>query len=128
MSDNPYAAVQVGLTTGPSDATSNSILSIARRVFLAWEKLRIAFIGILAVPTILMLAASSQVNLSLFILIGFGAVVANVCYMAGPIFETYMQWLGIRTLWLRATLFAAGTLFTAVAAIISIGLQIGMFR
>lgn len=127
MSDNPYASVPVVETSTHSALASDSVMKIARAVFLDWEKLRPAFIGILAVPTLAMIGLSSERPVELFLLVGFGAVVANVCYMAGPIVETYIRWLGLRSMWPRFAMFASGTLLTMLAAIVSLGFFLKFF-
>ena len=128
--ENPY--------TAPTDAplpveTSNerSLMEIAKSTFLAWEKLRIFYIAILAIFCIVCILVVSSVQANtmaglscdwvelLFMLIG-GAVFANVCFFAGPIVETYAYWLGASAGWLRISLFAIGTIFTSVLAYLSI--------
>ena len=128
--ENPY--------TAPTDAplpveTSNerSLMEIAKSTFLAWEKLRIFYIAILAIFCIVCILVVSSVQANtmaglsrswvelLFALIG-GAVFANVCFFAGPIVETYAYWLGASAGWLRISLFAIGTIFTSVLAYLSI--------
>ena len=47
-----------------------------------------------------------------------GAVIANICYFAGPILETYITWLGYRGRWLRIVLFVLGTLLSCTLALI----------
>ncbi len=96
-------------------------MTIARSVFLAWEKLRIAYILILAVVTLLltgMSGANAFRNWQLLPLIVVGAFVANIAYFAGPSVETYVRWLGYNKIWPRWFMFVVGTLF-------AIGLAIG---
>ncbi len=123
MTDNPYAVGPVAERSAVvnSNPASESPMELARSVFLAWEKLRPVFIGILGVPTLVMVGFSGQRDLSLVFLIAFGAIVANACYMAGPIAETYLRWLGLRSPYIRLGMFGAGTILTLVAAFLSLG-------
>ncbi len=119
MSDNPYAAVDPG-TPPTHRGNVDSLAGIARSVFLAWEKLRVAFIAILALPTLLFLFLYGLQSASAMVLIVGGAVVANVCYMAGPMVETYVRWLGYHSIWPRIFMFTSGTLLTLVVAMVSL--------
>lgn len=119
MADNPYAATQtISLETSiePGDA-DRSLLAIARSVFLAWEKLRIAYVVILTLLTVLLIGLSGILDLRLLRLIILGAVVANVGFFAGPTIETYVRWLGYNKAWPRWFMFLAGTLLAMLLAI-----------
>ena len=128
--ENPYTAptdTPLPVETGDE----RSLMEIAKSTFLAWEKLRIFYIAILAIFCIVCILVVSSVQANtmaglshswvelLFALIG-GAVFANVCFFAGPIVETYVCWLGASAGWLRISLFAIGTIFTSVLACLSI--------
>ena len=96
MTENPYTATP---TTFPhaipeTEVVQTSLLAIARSVFLAWEKLRIAYVILLALITVLFTGVTGILNLRLLRLIVLGAVVANVAYFAGPTVEKYVRWLG----------------------------------
>lgn len=103
-----------------------SIVALAKPVFIAWERLRIAFILLLGAFTMVLAIPGVIHNgpqLLAFrglIMIGEGAIVANVCYFAGPIIETYVRWLGYDRKWVRWFLFAGGTVLTAILALISL--------
>lgn len=101
----------------PSTTASNSnLMEIARSTFLAWEKLRFLYIGLLGTLTLL-LCGREIVNIEILMIVIAGAFVANVCYFAGPILETYVSWLGLKGKWFRWMLFTVGTLFTMVLAV-----------
>jgi hypothetical protein len=51
-------------------------------------------------------------------------VVANLCYFAGPIVETYIVWLGFRAAWVRIVLFVLGTLFSCILAFATVAGQL----
>jgi hypothetical protein len=124
MSENPYSSPLV-LETSPEHKTSaapfttasnSNLMEIARSTFLAWEKLRFLYIGLLGTLTLL-LCGREIVNIEILMLVIAGAFVANVCYFAGPILETYVSWLGLKGKWFRWMLFTVGTLFTMVLAV-----------
>jgi hypothetical protein len=39
-----------------------------------------------------------------------GAALANLCFMAGPMADAYLSWLGLRSRWVTAGLFVCGLL------------------
>lgn len=115
MPENPY--------TSPTSDASDSVQAvpqtlgvIAKSTFLAWERLRVIYIILLGLLTLL-LAGPELLRLRTMVMIVEGAIVANVCYFAGPTMETYVRWLGYRGKWLRWFLFISGTLVSAVLAI-----------
>jgi len=117
-SENPYSSPPA-LSVSPPDSVPSTFGGIARSTFLAWEKLRLVYVGLLAAVTLLLAAldpSRSFTSLRFWIPVVEGAVVANVCYFAGPIIETYVTWLGFRGRWLRYTLFVLGTLFSIMLA------------
>ncbi len=89
---------------------------IAKWTFLAWERLRVIYIILLGLLTLL-LAGPELLRLRTMVMVVEGAIVANICYFAGPIIEIYVRWLGYRGKWLRWFLFISGTLVSAVLAI-----------
>lgn len=124
MSDNPYSS-PVALEPSPGLKTSSEpkpgesnirLMDIARSTFLAWEKLRFLYIGLLGTFT-LILCGREIVNIEILIMVIGGAFIANVCYFAGPILETYVSWLGLKGKWFRWLLFTVGTLFTTVLSV-----------
>ena len=94
---------------------------IARTTFLAWERLRLIYISVLGVLTLLLGWGSFGV-FEYWLTVAAGAVVANVCFFAGPIVETYITWLGYQGKWLRTLLFTVGTLFTCVLAVAALAI------
>jgi len=98
---------------------NTSLTTLARRIFLAWERLRILYIALLALLT-LVLAGTQIFEPEMLALVVGGAIVSNVCYFAGPIVETYITWLGYDGKRIRWLLFAGGTLMTAMVAYMSI--------
>ena len=119
MTENPYSSPTTTTFTDSSSPKSSerSLLTIARTVFLAWEKLRIVYVIILSVVTLMLTGATGFSNWQVLRLIIEGAVVANVAYFAGPTIETYIQWLGYERMWPRWLMFGSGTLLSIVLAV-----------
>ena len=127
MTENPFAASVVEDSSPAEQTRSTKLGSIARETFIAWEKLRLVYNAILVPLCIGLILLASRAtpqphvtDLMLWASCIFGGVVANACYFAGPIIETYVAWLGLPSRTLRYVLFTLGTLFTAVAAVASI--------
>ncbi len=126
---NPYQSSQVvsDVPTVDPNATDVGLEAIARRTFWEWEKLRLWFNGVLTAWTLLVAALFTEPlfrDPRLWTLATAGGVVANICFFAGPIVETYFTWLGWRafgTRGLRWVIFALGTLATAMVAALAVG-------
>jgi hypothetical protein len=78
---------------------------------LRWERLRVLYnlllVGLVLLPT----GGSFQLpSLREVPVLAVGAVLANLCFMAGPVAEAYLSWLGLRSRWVTAGLFAGGLL------------------
>lgn len=117
MTDNPYTSPISDSGIESSSADEEPLGRIGRRVFLAWEKLRLVYIGILAAVTIAFVLPDLDNTIFAieFWSMGiFGAIGANVCYFIGPAIETYVTWLGYRGKWLRWILFQVGTVFSSL--------------
>lgn len=126
MNDNPYAisteqSVETFDAKLPND---ESLLSIAKTVFLAWEKLRVIYLCILTLLTFFLVGFSGMFNFSLMISIMFGAFFANAFYFAGPVIDTYIRWLGYTHSWPRWVMFVGGTILSIVLAIGVLGSQL----
>jgi hypothetical protein len=96
---------------GEQATTHLSWLPALRSIVLRWERLRILYnlvlLGLVLVPT----GGSFQLpSLRELPVLAIGAVLANLCFMAGPVAEVYMSWLGLRSRWVTAGLFAGGLL------------------
>ena len=42
---------------------------------------------------------------------------ANMLYLAGPVLDTYIRWLGYRENWPRFAMFVSGTALSALLAV-----------
>lgn len=85
----------------------------ARTIFLRWERLRLPYNALLLALTAgwLLLVRDELVLPGLLeagSILVVGAVLANLCFTVGPLVETYVSWLGLRTRTLTPLLFALG--------------------
>jgi hypothetical protein len=81
----------------------------ARSVFLAWEKLRIAFNAILA--AVVLLSAGSAISEGAFWrFLVWGALGANLCFCLGPVVEGYLSLLGSNRQAARWVVFSLGVM------------------
>ena len=131
MHDNPYSSaathpIEDSLEERSIEAASQSgtLQSIAKKTFLAWEKLRVLYVAILAAVTFALTGTHLFRDFRLVGLCVEGAVLANIAYFAGPVIETYVRWLGYNRDWPRWVMFVLGTLFTIGLAIVAIAMLI----
>ncbi len=133
MDGNPYS-VPSGevlppstLTSDSDNASSNSFAATAREIFLAWEKLRLFYVGVLAVVTLAlgaMIPNGGMASARFWIVVVEGAIFSNVCFFAGPIVETYLAWLDQRPNWLRIAMFLAGTTVSILIVLVVLAGQL----
>lgn len=122
MSANPFSTPPVDSTppaTAVSQSSRSEFMGMARSTFLAWEKLRVVYVLVLGTLTLL-LTGFRIIEIDILIPLVFGGFVANVCYFAGPIVETYVRFLGYRGKVLRWVLFTTGLFLTAILAVASL--------
>lgn len=114
MSESPYVAPANSSMddSGSRKSSERSLLNLGRDVFLAWERLRIVYLIILALVTLTLAGPTVFSNWRLVRLIIKGSVAANVAYFAGPTIETYVRWLGHERTWPRWVMFGCGTLLS----------------
>lgn len=109
------------------------VLEMARPIFIQWEKLRIIYNVVLVFVTLgisgsilvpQMQTAGFESYLKLLSHLSFtalcGAVIANLCFFAGPLLETYVKWLWSQFRFPRTALLIAGTLFASFLAALTI--------
>ncbi len=92
------------------------LLRIAKTTFLAWEKLRLLYVLILAAFTLIVVDPLGIFDPRYTFAILGGAFVANLAYFAGPLLETYIRWLGYDRSWPRWFFFIGGTLLSMMLA------------
>jgi len=118
---NPYTAPQAeAVRSGDTESVAQRTLGqVAKGVFLDWEKMRLAYIAILVFFTLL-IGWSELGNPIFWGVCVVGAVVTNLCYFLGPIVDTYVRWLGFRSVALRWIMFTLGTLLTMAGVVVTI--------
>lgn len=81
--------------------------------FRGWEKLRLSYnlilAGILLVSHLPVMKGEFFTPMALLIWL-VGAAIANLCFLAGPLAEAYLYWLGIRSRFVKPLLFLGGVL------------------
>lgn len=106
MVDNPHLIPLV----------DSKLKTIAKSTFLAWERLRIVFVILLGLLT-LIFSGPKLLQFRTLVLIAEGAIVANICYFAGPIIEICVRWIGYDRIWVRWFLFVSGMALTGILAV-----------
>lgn len=127
MESNPYTAPSsvptnqrdAAMSPSDNDANDPTLLQIAKPVFRSWEKLRVVYVGLLTLLTLVLLGRE-LLTLRVLAEVVFGAIAVNVAFFAGPILETYVRWLGYRGPFLRWVLFGLGTLFSILVTLIAL--------
>ena len=126
MTINPYSSSSLETPSEevvPTATHSQTLVEIVKTTFLAWERLRIIYVLLLGILTVV-LVGPQPIHIPIVIVIAGGAVLANLCYFAGPILESYVRWLGYRGIGLRWFLFIGGTLLTAMLEIALLGARL----
>ena len=101
--------------TDQNDNKLKPLSEFVKPIFMKWEKLRIPYNLILALVLILSHGASMGWRfLHPFVLLIWliGAVLANLCFLTGPVAESYIAWLGLRSRFVTIGLFVGGVLIS----------------
>lgn len=135
--ENPYSAPVVDVVADAGSQVVNPVrgpkpplLAVAKETFLAWEKLRLIYVGVL---TFIVLALVSLFEPRLFGHLPFwksciaGAIFVNICYLAGPVTDTILSWVYFRSLGMRWTLFSTGLIIASFMAIVGTLVEIAFF-
>ena len=86
-----------------------------------WERLRIVYNALLvAVSLGVLLLTFGLGSLSNWIELVLGALLANLCFCAGPIVSAYMAWFNIRSRGFDLLMFGAGTTLSVIWAFLAI--------
>ncbi len=121
INDAPSSTADDGLNAPPPPTSSTA--EMLRSTFFLWEQLRLIYNLVLVVVVVTVTAWNDP---SKFLLPHFwglvipGAVVANLCFFAGPVADSYLRWLGLRHESVTAGIFTLGTLLAIVLAIFSV--------
>src|SRR5688572_23793886 len=103
---NPYQSPSE--VNAPASAAASPDEATAREVFLAWEKLRLPYNVVLALVALGGLALEGTEFVErreLLKALAGGAVLANLCFCAGPCAEGYLVWIGTRRRATRVVVF-----------------------
>jgi hypothetical protein len=87
-------------------------LPVLRSTLIRWERLRILY-NLILIAIVVLPVGGGPVELPELAdlpILAVGAVLANLCYLAGPAAESYLAWLGLRSRWVTLALFAGGVL------------------
>jgi hypothetical protein len=118
---NPYAPPSApGPWVKAAESSDKSLLALAKRVFFAWEKLRVVYIALLVVETVALIGPLLLFDERIFFMVVEGAIVVNLFFFAGPVVETSIRWLGYERQWPRWAMFISGTGVTMAATSIAI--------
>jgi hypothetical protein len=124
---NPYRAPES--TPGEEDWIAPADPAMLRRerkyaaigrVMVTWEKLRVVYnatLGLTVIAVGVTLIGVSSGGVWVFRVATLGAVVANVCFCAGPVVDGYLTWLGFRSPIITGVLFVAGTSLAMLLAL-----------
>jgi hypothetical protein len=96
-----------------------SFFASAKRICIEWEKLRILYNGALIAWVVYLVEANQPALFETFafwITCIVGAIVANVCFFAGPLAETYFHWIGFKHWSIRWAMLLIGTQLAALLA------------
>jgi len=101
--------------TDEHENTLKALSDFAKPIFLKWERLRIPYNLILAFFLILFHGIVMGIRFfhpfALLIWL-IGAVLANLCFLAAPLVEAYIAWLGFRSRVVTVILLAGGILIS----------------
>ena len=129
MSETPYKTpIASADLQRQSSRPPSLILGIAKPIFIKWEMLRIVYCLICMIGVFVSMSVCDRFPHGMFVdrqvspaLLGWESYVlygllANACFFAGPIVETYATWLGFMHYAIRIACFLLGTIATLVAA------------
>ncbi|MEM9703072.1 MAG: hypothetical protein AAF907_11585 [Planctomycetota bacterium] len=111
-----------GAVIGPA-APAAFGMAEAKAIFLGWEKLRVLFNLILAglcSPLALARGEDIYATPSFWLNCFTGVILVNALFFAGPILESYLDWLGARHRAIRWGLFLLGLLPSMAFAAMSV--------
>jgi cytochrome c oxidase subunit IV len=99
-----------------SDPGLRTTADSARAVFLAWERMRLAYNAVLGFVVVL-LAGSDLFDPAFYGFLLRAAVLANVCFCLGPVIEGYLSLLGVDRRAARWFVFLPGLLLACLLAL-----------
>ncbi len=101
------------MSVGDLSSTVSRVSGRIRPVFLRWERLRVVYnallLAVVLLPTGQPFRWPQPTEIPILLL---GAVLANLCFLAGPVAESYLTWLGARSWLVSGFLFIGGVLIS----------------
>ena len=121
MKDNPFDPPQPILEESPPPMLRDRPEFLVGEAVIFWEKLRWLFNAIVGAFAVLILLATGAWSVpQTWWEVAAGAILANLCFGAGPAVSAYLAWFGIRAPALDLFLFGAGTALTMFMAYLTI--------
>lgn len=120
MTDNPYSAPLEIETPKPITLPKNTV--DFGEIIRCWERRRIFYNLALIFVTLFAADIFAAYHAPILLLgtILAGAAGANILFFYGPVFDGYLQWMGLRHPVIGRTIFAMGTILAAVLAVTTI--------
>ena len=100
-------------------AGKSKVMPAIKPKLLKWEKIRVVYnlvVGAFVLVGTWLLHPGLLNSTTYWITLVEGALVANVCFFAGPLAEIYFAWLGARKSWITTVIAVCGILLTLVLA------------
>lgn len=119
---NPYAPPRTydAPRAGDSYSSGNPSVVDFGEIIGRWERLRVVYNTVLIALVMLLVIGMFPGRFAVprfWVEVCFGAIIANVCFMAGPTIEGYCRFLKLWANAMRPLLFLAGTCFAAILAV-----------
>ena len=110
-----------GITSAPpvSEPLAPPVEETAQSAFLGWEKLRVAFNGVLVV-VVLLSAGSALSEEAFWLFVVQGALLANLCFCLGPVVEGYLTLAGSGRQPARWIVFSLGVMAGCLLAYLAV--------
>ena len=132
-SKNPFATPSPSPDSNPNPTDWLArLLPNAKATFVRWERWRLVYCGICLAATIAFMFMFQNIPRRLFPDLGanqpldswlayaIAGVISNFCFFAGPVVDTYANWLGLKSRWFGIGLLGLGTSFTVFAAFLAV--------
>lgn len=119
---NPYAAPSSAVSWSSDESPWSDRVDFTA-IIRRWEKLRLIYNATLVLLVLLLVVIvfpARLTNVVFWFEVVVGAVIANLCYLAGPTIEGYARYFGLWANFMTWLLFLAGTGLAAILAIGSI--------
>lgn len=121
MQDNPFHPPETIIEESPPPVPRDRPEYLVGDAVIFWEKLRWLFNAILGGFSLIVAMTTGAWSVpQAWLELLAGAILANLCYGAGPTVSAYLAWFGIRAPALDLFLFGSGTALTMFLAYMTI--------